>query len=138
MAGVFINGFSEDFGGAITLINSTLHLWITQISSNTANIGGGGMYLNNSFLNVTDCAFRYNYVKSNYLSGGGIYSENSRISINISHLNDNFADEGAALYSINSNVEIYRSLIYNNYANWYGGAIVSDSRLYIKCIKNLW
>ena len=135
MAGVFINGFSEDFGGAITLINSTLHFWISRIFFSTANIGGGGMYLNNSFLNVTDCEIRDNYVKSNYLSGGGIYSENSRISIIISHLNDNFADEGAAIYSINSTVDIYRSLIYNNYANWYGGAIVSDSHLFINASK---
>ena len=135
MAGSFINGFSEDFGGAITLINSTLHLWITRISYSTANIGGGGMYLNNSFLNVTDCEIRDNYVKSNYLSGGGIYSENSRIRINISHIRDNFADEGGAIYSINSTVDIYNSLIYNNNANWYGGAIVSDSHLHINATK---
>ena len=135
MAGFFINGFSDDFGGSITLINSTLHLWISRIFYSTANIGGGGMYLNNSFLNVTDCEFNFNYVKSNYLSGGGIYSENSRIRINISHLNNNFADEGGAIYSKNSTVDIYRSLIYNNYANWYGGAIVSDSHLYINATK---
>ena len=116
-AGFFRNGFSEDFGGAITLINSTLHLHVSDFSYNSANKKGGGIYLNNSFLNITDCAFRYNYVKSNYLSGGGIYSENSRIKINISHLDHNFADEGAAICSINSSVDIYSSLIYNNYAN---------------------
>ena len=131
----FINGFSEDFGGAITLINSTLHFWISRIFFSTANIGGGGMYLNNSFLNVTDCEFNFNYVKSNYLIGGGIYSENSRIRINISHLNNNFADEGAVIYSKNSTVDIYNCLIYNNYANWYGGAIVSDSHLHINSSK---
>ena len=93
------------------------------------------MYLNNSFLNVTDCEFNFNYVKSNYLIGGGIYSENSRIRINISHLNNNFADEGAVIYSKNSTVDIYNCLIYNNYANWYGGAIVSDSHLHINSSK---
>ena len=131
IAGFFFNGFSEDFGGAITLINSTLHIIISQFSYNSAKIKGGGIYLNNSFLNITDCAFRYNYVKSQFLSGGGIAADNSRIKINISHLNDNYADEGAAIYSINSTVDIYNSLIYNNYANWYGGAIVSDSHLFI-------
>lgn len=130
-AGVFINGFSEDFGGAINLINSTLHVIISDFSYNSANIKGGGIYLNNSFLNITDCTFRHNYVKSLYLTGGGIAAENSKIRINISHLNDNYADEGAAIYSIKSTVDIYNSLIYNNYANWYGGAIVSDSHLFI-------
>lgn len=129
-AGVFINGFSEDFGGAINLINSTLHVIISDFSYNSANIKGGGIYLNNSFLNITDCTFRHNYVKSLYLTGGGIAAENSKIRINISHLNDNYADEGAAIYSIKSTVDIYNSLIYN-YANWYGGAIVSDSHLFI-------
>ena len=71
-AGFFRNGFSEDFGGAITLINSTLHLIVSEFSYNSANKKGGGIYLNNSFLNITDCVFKYNYVKSNYLSGGGI------------------------------------------------------------------
>ena len=28
----FMNGLSEDFGGAITLINSTLHLHISEFS----------------------------------------------------------------------------------------------------------
>ena len=131
-AGVFINGFSDDFGGAITLINSTLHLYISRLAYNTANKKGGGIYLNNSFLNITDCIFENNYVKSNYLSGGGIYSENSRVRIYITHLRYNYADEGAAIYSLNSNVDIYNSLLYNNYANWYGGAIASDSHLFIK------
>ena len=130
-AGFFMNGFSEDVGGAITLINSTLHLIISDFSYNSANSKGGGIYLNNSFLNITDCVFKYNYVKSNYLSGGGIYSENSRIRINISHLRNNFADEGAAIYSVNSKVDIYNSLIYDNYANYYGGVIVTDSHLFI-------
>ena len=130
-AGFFINGFSKDFGGAITLINSSLHLIVSRFSYNSANIKGGGIYLNNSFLNIIDCVFENNYIKSNYLSGGGIYSENSRIKINISHFRFNFSDEGAAIYSINSNIDIYNSLIYNNYANWYGGAIVSDSHLFI-------
>ena len=130
-AGFFINGFSEDFGGAINLINSTLHVIISEFSYNSAKIKGGGIYLNNSFLNITDCVFSHNNVKSQYLSGGGIASDNSRIRIIISHLRDNYADEGAAIYSINSTVDIYSSLIYNNYANWYGGAIVSDSHLFI-------
>ena len=130
-AGFFYNGFSQDFGGAITLINSTLFLHVSEFTYNSANIKGGGIYLNNSFLNITDCVFQNSYSKSNYLSGGGIYSENSRIHINISHLRYNSADEGAAIYSINSTIDIYNSLIYNNYANWYGGAIVSDSPLFI-------
>ena len=82
-------------------------------------------------MNISDSLIRYNYVKSNYLRGGGIYSENSRIKINKTHLDHNFADEGGAICSINSSVDIYTSLIYNNYANWYDGAIVTDSNLFI-------
>jgi hypothetical protein len=57
-AGFFINGFSEDYGGAITLINSTLHLHVSEFTYNSAKIKGGGIYLKNSFLNVTDCVFQ--------------------------------------------------------------------------------
>ena len=134
-AGYFMNGFSEDVGGAITLINSTLHIRISEFTHNSANSKGGGIYLNNSFLNVTDCVFQHSYVKGNYLSGGGIYSENSRVRIIISHLRYNFADEGSAIYSVNSKVDIYTSLIYDNNANYYGGAIVTDSHLFINYSK---
>ena len=46
----FINGFSKEFGGAINLFNSSLELIICDFSYNSANIKGGAIYLNNSYL----------------------------------------------------------------------------------------
>ena len=126
-----INGFSKDFGGAITLIDSSLNISTSNIFFNSANIKGGAIYLNNSYLNITDCKLKYNKAKSNYLVGGAIAAENSKIYIFVTLLSGNIADEGGAIYSINTILDIYSSTIWNNTANWYGGAIVSDSHFFI-------
>ena len=126
------NGFSQDFGGAINLINSSLEIVSSTINYNRAKIKGGAINLNNSYLNIYDCNIKFNSAKSQYANGGGISSENSTIKITISKFFYNSADEGGAIYSINSTVDIIRSLLHNNNANWYGGAIVSDSQLYIE------
>ena len=126
------NGFSQEFGGAINLINSSLETLYSHFSYNSANIKGAAINLNNSNLTIFDCYFNSNNAKGQYANGGGISSENSIISINKSRFFDNSADEGGAIYSINSSLYITNSLIYNNSANWYGGALVSDSQLTIE------
>ena len=127
----FINGFSKEYGGGINLINSTFNSILCGYHYNTAK-KGGAIYLKNSYIYVLDNVVQFNTAKGHYGSGGGIYSENSTIRINITHFRYNLADEGGAIYSINSNLDIYGSLIYNNNANWYGGAIVSDSQISIQ------
>ena len=128
----FVNGFSEESGGAISLINSPLlELAQCEFSFNNANKKGGAINLKNSYLEIYYCTFKFNTGKSQYSSGGGIYSENSKVKVNITKFFVNSADEGGAISSINSTLEIYNSILYSNNANWYGGAILSDSEITI-------
>ena len=117
----FFNGFSKEFGGAINLINSSLEIIRSRFSYNNANLKGGAIHLSNSYLNIYDSHFNLNNANGLYGNGGAISSENSKIDINITHFFENLADEGEAIYSINSTLYIYKSLLYNNKGNWYGG-----------------
>ena len=127
----FFYGFSEDYGGAIQLINSSLEIINCHFSNNIASLKGGAINLNNSELHIKQCKFHANKATGLYSIGGGISSENSIIDIEESSFYENSADEGGAIHTINTTLKIFTSNFTNNYANWYGGAILTDSLLLI-------
>ena len=128
---IFSYGFSQDYGGAIDLINSNLEIINCHFTNNIASLNGGAINLNNSELNIKKSRFHANKAKGLYSIGGGISSENSIIDIEDSKFYENSADEGGAIHTINTTLKIYNSDFTNNYANWYGGAILNDHLLSI-------
>ena len=127
----FIYGFSNDFGGAINLINSSLVTNNCTFSGNIAYLNGGAINLNNSSLYSLKSIFKFNKVAGLYSNGGGISSKNSIVDLEETIFDENSADDGGAIYNINTTLKIFSCNFNKNYANWYGGAILSDSVLSI-------
>ena len=127
----FIYGFSNDFGGAINLINSSLETNNCTFSGNIAYLNGGAINLNNSSLYSLKSIFKFNKVAGLYSNGGGISSKNSIVDLEETIFDENSADDGGAIYNINTTLKIFSCNFNKNYANWYGGAILSDSVLSI-------
>ena len=94
-----------------------------EIAGNFATADGGGMFLNNTDLNIEDASFIMN---SAGRDGGGIYTEGYRgINLTLGSITGNSAGrDGGGVFSINPNEQVLvRVNITNNFANSNGGGV---------------
>ena len=96
-------------GGALKIVNSTLHIWDCLIEGNSAQ-NGGGIYCEDSTLISFDNLFAQNYANN---KGGGIYLKNSdSVQEYCSWEKNKAGNDGGALYS---NSESGAQLVYGSF-----------------------
>jgi predicted outer membrane repeat protein len=117
------------YGGAITINNGGLVLTRSTLNNNSAE-SGGAVYSDLGECSFSDCSFNDNHLRTEngWSCGGGIYSKNSRLSINGTVFNRSAATTGGAVYS-DGGSSIYcgdGTIFMNNSAGVDGGAIYSS------------
>lgn len=115
-----ING-DTDFGAGVRIIDSSPSIVNCIIESNTASVGGGGVYAQNSVAKLTNTIIRNNVAEN----GGGLYNHGSQTVITGCTFDANVAtdDGGAIVNTISSNPLITDSTFDSNTAGDAGGAI---------------
>lgn len=155
ISGVSIVYGGQDQGGGIKCANSTLTLQSVIVRQNTALVygggiysdscnllldhtwlaansayggGGGGIYLLNSELEISESLISGNSTEENS-AGGGVYCVESRLNITESRLLDNISGTGGGIYAIGdtSMVSFDRSLAAGNLASVEGGGVAMFS-----------
>ena len=111
------SGFSENFnGGGISIINSTVNIDNSEITSNMAP-SGGGISAVDSIVNINDSVITRN--TSSFGDGGGIDATNSKVSLNNSVVSDNYASfrgGGIQLFGEGGYLNLSNSTVSNNTA----------------------
>lgn len=140
----FINGKSDNYGGAVTTrIAESVHISNCIFENNTAIKDGGALFIESKFnpipseffygyLETDNCSFINNYA---YGSGGAVATYYADSDIKNSEFIDNYAgDFAGALSFLNGIFTISSSKFENNYADYDGGAIRQnmESKLYIE------
>ena len=97
------------YGAGVRARSSTVYLNITQLINNTASQGGGGVYLEDSWININNTLFKQNSVAgSNAGVGSDIYCNNAQI----------YKYQLYTLFITNSNTsKLQGSSIYVTYSN---------------------
>ena len=108
-------GIYHTHTGTLTIINST-------ISNNVAlNPGGLGAGLTTgSPTTIIDTTISGNMADSN---GGGIYAQDSNLTITNTTVSQNSATNGGGIYNANGNARVTNSTIYGNEASTNGGGV---------------
>ncbi len=116
-------------GGGIYVDNATLNLTNCVLRSNRASGGstasGGGIYLNQSQLNAIGCTFESNFAAGN---GAGIYNVGSTATVNNSSFITNSAVNGGGIHNAGGTANVSNSLFYSNAAT-HGGGIANIGTL---------
>jgi len=123
---IFSNNSAFD-GGAVFNDESDPNIAIANciFTGNTAETCGGGIYNNQSVLNVTNCVFADNTATAASSEGGGMYNINSpSVAIaNCIFTGNSVVKYGGGVYNINSTLEVTYSVFTGNNANIYGGGM---------------
>jgi hypothetical protein len=124
----FINGYNNEFGGAINSESSNVYVNNCIFINNTAKTINGGAINNAGTLNTTGYLFVNNsYFKGNYAGhdGGAITTYRGSSDIYNSIFTENYAyrDGGAVRGGIYSKTFIQYCLFENNTAREWGGAL---------------
>ena len=127
---IFTNAYSNEYGGAVFLNNSTAEIINCTFNLNTAE-NGGAVYALNSNLTIAESTFTNNEVSALYSEGGAVSSLNANVTVLNSEFYNNSADAGGAMALIFSKSHIINCTFSNNLAYWYGGALISDYLLNI-------
>ena len=119
-----INGFENDFGGSVSVINSDVSLNNLIFQNNALSALdpglGGSIYSNQSDIEISDCKILNS---SSSLGGGGYFSQSNVIMDSILFINNSAARGGAvALYQSNQ-IIINSTSFNNNNSDLNGGAI---------------
>jgi predicted outer membrane repeat protein len=131
-----IRDFSVNCGGGIYNENSTVKIYDCVIRNNKARgqtlfggTGGAGIYNVGSTVNILNSIIYNNTpatrsrIQAYYLIyGGGIYSDNSNLTLTDCDIRQNIAENGGGIY-INGTLECNRVNISNNKASTDGGGI---------------
>ena len=114
------------YGGGIYSDSCNLLLDHTWLGANSASDGGGGIYLLNSESELSESLISGNSTEENR-AGGGVYCDQSRLTMTESRLLDNVAGTGGGIYAIGdtSMVLFDRSLAAGNLAAMEGGGIAA-------------
>jgi len=95
---------ADKFGGGIYLINSTMNMTEVSILNNTAGQNGGGLYSRNAEINFFDAIINNNTALTFFATqgGGGIYADNdSEISIRRSQVSNNSSNNmGGGVFAV--------------------------------------
>jgi len=127
-------------GGGIAMYKATLTMEGTTVSGNAAGFNGGGVTLNQSTLEATDCVFGDDTNGGNACShrGGGIYVENGNLTLTGGNVTGNRVENttdtpsyggGIGTYTPNSTactVTLTNVTITKNYAADDGGGIAKS------------
>jgi hypothetical protein len=113
-------------GGVAAWVNSTLTITDSKVISNTAEGGGGGLWLNESAATLHGSAVTNNTTGHD---GGGLYLwYNSAVVLDGSTLTGNAANEGAGLLlGHHSAATLTNNIIADNHAYHGGGGIMVDN-----------
>jgi hypothetical protein len=106
-----------DYGGGIFLINSHLKISNLQISGNIAsqpnqNGAGAGLYIDGSFLSVSNCKIHNN---SSIDIGGAFWCTGSTLIIHDSNISNNRSQREHAINITNSELDFRNVLLENNF-----------------------
>ena len=108
-------------GGGILAFGSTITLYNSTISGNTATSRGGGISISGSTLNITNSILTDNFASD---IGGGLSAFFSSVYMNNSIVSGNYSDgTGGALYANETTVDLNGSTLSGNSASYRGGAI---------------
>lgn len=126
---VLFSGNSASNGGAVAMWGGNLDLNSSQVLSNVANSGGGGVYLSSQSGTVALRAEALDVVGNSASEGGGIYVAGADVVLSNSTVQDNHAtyDDGGGLYAVGGSVELDASLVRENSAVGEGGGLFSYS-----------
>jgi len=150
------NGYSyQDSlrGGGITCINSSNPKLNNLIITNNEVVGednvycGGGIYIENSSVEIYNSIIKQNVAKSRASKGGGIYAYSSDIIIKYCEISYNSADEtldipnshGGGLYAAECKLIVKNSTFFHNKSEGSGGgikAIHSNLSIFTTTIAN--
>jgi len=108
--------------GAITLFESKLSINYSNIHECESDIGGG-IYTENSEISIDQCNINGNFART--FSGGGMYNYKSKVYIRQSKITDNTSGYGGGIANYNCpDIRIMSSIISQNTADkWDGGGI---------------
>jgi hypothetical protein len=153
---IMVNGqvIHRDMGAAVEMELSTVTITNCIVQNSHASNLGGGLYGNQSFINISQSRFLKNKaddggafslrqgnssivrtrIDSNQAveSGGGIWADGNRLDMSNCKLTNNYADNGGGLYNRNSSTSILKNLVVSgNRASNNGGGInnATDSKL---------
>ena len=128
LRGLTITGGENDFGfggGAIASRSGSLVIDDSVISGNlSSNRDGGGVSIRDGSLFVSNSVFSNNRASG---VGGGIFAENSEVTLDNSTLSFNSAFVGGGIAAFEANVVINQSTVSRNQAQGDGGGIAANS-----------
>ncbi len=108
------------YGALYNVVGGDLQIEASTIYSNTADLSGGGLYVENGTATIVNSTFSGNTAGT---SGGGIYVFSGDVAINNATLTLNGCDadagdaydgEGGGIYELNGNVTISNTIIAQN------------------------
>ncbi|GAB3497226.1 hypothetical protein GCM10027341_17270 [Spirosoma knui] len=122
--GFIITGGNTDFGGGISISNSSPTVINCLLQANTANYGGGMSVRNNSSPNISNCILKGNTA----ILGGGLFNiTNSNLSLTNCVLQDNSANRsGGAVFAEASRSTITNCTLSQNRATGIGAALFNQ------------
>lgn len=114
---VMENNISPSGGGAISIESALVTITRSSFVSNSAEIGGGGIYLKDSFYD-TQTIIRDSVFSGNTASLGGaihLFPRHATVIISNTSIVANFASRGGGIFNSVDNLTIYGSAIISNY-----------------------
>jgi parallel beta-helix repeat protein len=122
-----IKGGQSNYGGGISVkAGSVLMIADNKIIENHASIGGGGIYVSYSTVNISNNTITGNTISSHNGDGGGLYITNSTVTVSGNTISSNTVSNSAAftttggIYLINSTADISNNIISNNHLGTWG------------------
>jgi uncharacterized repeat protein (TIGR01451 family) len=107
-------------GGGVYIIDAALLLDSSQVHGNTADWGGGLWTAYSQGSTVVDSIFRDNAAGQ---AGGGLYAYASYLTLAGSTFNDNVADRGGGLFADSTQSTLVNSTLSGNVASQVGGGL---------------
>ena len=121
--------FQGGQNGALSVINSSVHLSKSKFNNNSALYSAGGaLAIESSHINISGNSFTNNIASSTHGSGGGVYMNNSTANIIGNMFTNNSASVfGGGVFSEDSTVSFSNNLFKNNIAQYGGGVFFVGS-----------
>jgi hypothetical protein len=117
------NQATQFSGGGIQTINGTLHIVNVFFDENTADDEGGGLFSNNTIIDITKSQFQQNQA----ISGGAIYQVTGDVVIDTTTFDANNASGGGGVNVRLGTMTLDTSLFYGNQAGGTGGGFRNEN-----------
>ena len=109
--------------GALYNDEGQLNITRTDFNYNNARNNGGAVENYNGNMSITDSSFTHNHADK---EGGAISNSYGNTTINNTNFTQNYAKSGGVINLFAGNLNITSSLLKNNTATYYGGALYID------------